>query len=182
MSLVIRGAEIHGNVKYWIKPDLENRIKEGSIRAFFNTVVERVTERTIVVKGPGGVQEIDNDWVLAMTGYHPDYPFLESLGIRIGDDVYAAEALAGPFVAVERVDPVRVVDRDRGSGCGPQIQYVVVSHPDDHQDITIGRTEVDLLSGPGRGRRTGGRGGRRRARRRRRGGAGRGRRLDRGRR
>ena len=88
VTMVIRGAEIHGNVKYWIKPDLENRIKEGSIRAFFNTVVERITERTIVVKSPDGVQEIENDWVLAMTGYHPDYAFLESLGIGIGDDVY----------------------------------------------------------------------------------------------
>jgi thioredoxin reductase (NADPH) len=88
VTLVVRGPEIHSNVKYWIKPDLENRIKEGSIRAFFDTVIERITERTLVVRTPAGTQELANDWVLAMTGYHPDYTFLESLGIRIGDDVY----------------------------------------------------------------------------------------------
>ena len=88
VTMIVRGAELHANVKYWIKPDLENRIKEGSIRAYFNTSVERITERTIVVKTPEGPLEIENDWVLALTGYHPDYDFLRGLGIGIGDDVH----------------------------------------------------------------------------------------------
>ena len=93
VTLVVRAGEISDRVKYWIKPDLENRIKEGAIRAFFDTVVERITERTLVVRGPGGTQEIENDWVLAMTGYVPDYPFLQSLGIGIGSDPYRTPVL-----------------------------------------------------------------------------------------
>ena len=88
VTLVVRAGEISDRVKYWIKPDLENRIKEGAIRALFNTVVDRITERTLIVRGPAGTEELDNDWVLAMTGYRPDYSFLESLGIGIGEDAY----------------------------------------------------------------------------------------------
>ena len=88
VTMVIRAGEIHSNVKYWIKPDLENRIKEGSIKAFFNSTVERITDRVIVIRTPDGLKELQNDWVLALTGYHPDYTFLERLGIRIGDDTY----------------------------------------------------------------------------------------------
>jgi len=88
VTLVIRAGEISDKVKYWIKPDLENRIKEGSIRVFYKTSVERITERSLVLRSPEGVTEIANDWVLALTGYSPDYTFLESLGIRIGDDLH----------------------------------------------------------------------------------------------
>jgi thioredoxin reductase (NADPH) len=88
VTLVVRAAELSDRVKYWIKPDLENRIREGAITALFNTVVERITENAVEVRGPAGAATIDNDWVLAMTGYRPDYTFLESLGIGIGDDVY----------------------------------------------------------------------------------------------
>ena len=93
VTLVVRSAEMSDKVKYWIKPDLENRIKEGSIRAFFSTVVERITDDAVLVRTPGGVESIPNDWVLAMTGYRPDYPFLESLDIRIGDDAYRTPVL-----------------------------------------------------------------------------------------
>lgn len=88
VTLVVRSASMSDKVKYWIRPDLENRIKEGSIAARFQTVVERIEPRSIVVRGPSGVEEIPNDWVLAMTGYRPDYALLEALGIRIGDDEY----------------------------------------------------------------------------------------------
>jgi thioredoxin reductase (NADPH) len=85
-TLIVREAALSDKVKYWIKPDLENRIKEGSIRAHFNTTVEEIRDGSIRLRTPGGTIEIDNDWVLAMTGYHPDYRFLEALGIGIGDD------------------------------------------------------------------------------------------------
>src|SRR4051794_22615065 len=88
VTLIVRSAKISDKVKYWIKPDLENRIKEGSIRAHFNTVVEEVRESSIVLRGPGGTREIDNQWVIAMTGYHPDYEFLEAIGLRFADDAY----------------------------------------------------------------------------------------------
>jgi thioredoxin reductase (NADPH) len=75
-------------VKYWIRPDLENRIAEGSIRALFRTTVEEIRERTIVLATPDGRQELANDWVLALTGYHPDYGLLDALGIRIDGDEF----------------------------------------------------------------------------------------------
>ena len=76
VTLIVRSAALSDKVKYWIKPDLENRIKEGSIRAFFNTTVEAV--RAVIARPANGRTariEIDNDWVLAMTGYQPDYRF-----------------------------------------------------------------------------------------------------------
>jgi thioredoxin reductase (NADPH) len=88
VTLVVRSPELSDKIKYWIKPDLENRIKEGSIRAYFNTVVEAIRESSIALRTPEGVREIENDWVIAMTGYHPDFDFLESLGLRFADDGY----------------------------------------------------------------------------------------------
>lgn len=88
VTLVVRSASLSDKIKYWIRPDLENRIKEGSIRAFFDTAIDEIRERTLVLRTSGAVQEIDNDWVLAMTGYHPDYSFLERLGIAFADDPY----------------------------------------------------------------------------------------------
>lgn len=88
VTLVVRSAELSEKIKYWIKPDLENRIKEGSIKAFFGTSVEEIRAATIVLNTPEGTREIANDWVLAMTGYHPDFSFLEALGVTFADDRY----------------------------------------------------------------------------------------------
>jgi thioredoxin reductase (NADPH) len=89
VTLVIRGPVLSDKIKYWIKPDLENRIKEGSIKAFFNTEVLSIGEASITVRTPDGERSIANDWVLAMTGYHPDYRFLEQvLQIAIADDAH----------------------------------------------------------------------------------------------
>jgi bacillithiol disulfide reductase len=86
VTLIVRSAKLSDKVKYWIKPDLENRIKEGSIRAYFNTTVEEIRRRSLLLKTWNGSVEIENDWVLAMTGYRPDYPFLEALHLAINDD------------------------------------------------------------------------------------------------
>lgn len=88
VTLVVRAPVLSEKIKYWIKPDLENRIKEGSIAAYFGTTVAEIREHSLVLNAPGGIAEIENDWVLAMTGYHPDYGFLEGLNIAIGDDEY----------------------------------------------------------------------------------------------
>jgi thioredoxin reductase (NADPH) len=88
VTLAVRSAALSDKVKYWIRPDLENRIKEGSIKAFFNTTVEEIRPGSVLLGMPEGQREIENDWVLAMTGYVPDYGFLESLGIGIADDQY----------------------------------------------------------------------------------------------
>jgi thioredoxin reductase (NADPH) len=86
VTLVVRSAALSDKIKYWIKPDLENRIAEGSIRGYFNTTVEEIKETSVRLETPEGAAEIANDWVLAMTGYHPDYRFLESLGLVFSQD------------------------------------------------------------------------------------------------
>ncbi len=84
--LIVRGPALSDSVKYWIRPDLENRIREGSITVCFNTTVAEITERHILVDTPDGMKELENDWVLALTGYQPDYRLLRALGIAVGDD------------------------------------------------------------------------------------------------
>ena len=86
VTLIVREAALSEKVKYWIKPDLENRIAEGSIRACFNTTVEEIRPSSLLLRTPSGPVEIENDWVLAMIGYRPDYAFLEALEITIADD------------------------------------------------------------------------------------------------
>jgi thioredoxin reductase (NADPH) len=82
VTLVHRGAEMHRHVKYWIKPDIENRIKHGEIKAYFNTRVAEIGPDTVTLETPEGAVKLKNDFVFAMTGYHPDFPFLEELGVR----------------------------------------------------------------------------------------------------
>jgi thioredoxin reductase (NADPH) len=86
VTLLVRSAALSDKIKYWIRPDLENRIKEGSIRAYFNTTIETIGEDSIAIVTPEGPREVANDWVLAMTGYHPDFAFLERLDLDFADD------------------------------------------------------------------------------------------------
>jgi thioredoxin reductase (NADPH) len=82
VTLVYRGPGIQPHVKYWIKPDIENRIKCGEIKAYFDSNVVEVSPDTVSVKTPQGCIELKNDFVFAMTGYHLDFSFLEAMGIR----------------------------------------------------------------------------------------------------
>ncbi len=81
VTLIHRGPEMHRHVKYWIKPDIENRIKNGEIAACFNSRVIEVTPDTVIVDTPAGRKILPNDFVFALTGYHPDFDFIESLGV-----------------------------------------------------------------------------------------------------
>jgi thioredoxin reductase (NADPH) len=83
VTLVHRGEKMHRHVKYWILPDIENRIRHGEIRGYFNTTVEAITFDTVRLLTPEGERTIKNDFVFAMTGYHPDFAFLEALGVRL---------------------------------------------------------------------------------------------------
>lgn len=83
VTLVHRGAAMHRHVKYWILPDIQNRIKNGEIKAHFSTSVTRIDPDSATLETPEGPLTIPNDFVLAMTGYRPDFSFLESLGVRI---------------------------------------------------------------------------------------------------
>ncbi|QOW11714.1 YpdA family putative bacillithiol disulfide reductase [Kaistella flava (ex Peng et al. 2021)] len=84
VTMIIRHSEISKSVKYWVKPDIENRIKEGSISAYFNAEVLEITPNTIIFKDENQtVHEIQNDFVLAMTGYLPNFEFLKACGIKL---------------------------------------------------------------------------------------------------
>jgi thioredoxin reductase (NADPH) len=83
VTLAHRGPAMHRHVKYWILPDIENRIKNGEITAFFDTSVTRIDADTVTLATPQGERVLANDAVLAMTGYRPDFEFLESLGVVI---------------------------------------------------------------------------------------------------
>ena len=98
VTMAIRYGEIKPSVKYWVKPDIENRIKFGEVKAYFNTEVKEIREREVVLETPEGEVIIPNDFVLAMTGYHPNYELMEALGIELTDDekcmpIYKEESL-----------------------------------------------------------------------------------------
>lgn len=86
VTLVHRGAAIHSNVKYWIKPNIENRIKNGEIPAYFHSRVTAIREREVELATPDGAKTIKNDFVFAMTGYRPDFEFLAAQGVRLDPD------------------------------------------------------------------------------------------------
>ena len=88
VTMAIRKDSINPRVKYWIKPNIENRIEEGAIKAHFNTTVEAIKEQSVILKTPEGKIELENDFVLAMTGYQPDFDFLQKLGIKLNADEY----------------------------------------------------------------------------------------------
>lgn len=83
VSLIIRGSEVGQRVKYWVRPDIINRIKEGSIKAYYNTVVKEITPSEIHLETPDGQMTLTNDFVLALTGYMPNFEFLEQMGVRL---------------------------------------------------------------------------------------------------
>jgi len=83
VTMAVRKPTIYEKVKYWIKPNIENRIKEGSIKAYFESNVKEIKEQIVILDTPKGTVEIENDFVFAMTGYKPNFPFLEKIGIEI---------------------------------------------------------------------------------------------------
>jgi thioredoxin reductase (NADPH) len=120
VTLVHRGAEMHRHVKYWILPDINNRVKNGEITAYFNTTVTNISEDEVTLSTPEGVVTIDNHFVFALTGYHPDFSFIERLGVKLDEandrcpvcDPATLESnvpgiyLAGVIVAGERTNEI----------------------------------------------------------------------------
>lgn len=86
VSLIIRGSEVGQRVKYWVRPDVINRIEEGSIKAYYNSTVTNITPNHITISSPEGTTTLENDFVLALTGYRPNFKFLKQLGIYLSDD------------------------------------------------------------------------------------------------
>ncbi len=131
VTLVHRGPGMHSHVKYWIKPDIENRIKNGEIKAYFNSTVKEITADSVVIATPGGEQRLPNDFVLALTGYHPDFEFMKGLGIQCTekDDCPLVDAetlesnvpgiyLAGVIIAGRRTNEIFI---ENGRFHGAQI-------------------------------------------------------------
>lgn len=86
VTMMVRGNSIGERVKYWMKPDIENRISEGSIKAYFNSAIEEIREKEVLIKTPEGMISLENDWVIAMTGYQPDLDFLRNTGVHLSAD------------------------------------------------------------------------------------------------
>ena len=86
VTMVIRGDQIGPRVKYWVRPDIENRIKEGSIKAYFNSCLKEIRDDHAIIQTPEGPVSIENDYVIAMTGYKPNFEFLKNAGIKLSED------------------------------------------------------------------------------------------------
>ncbi len=86
VTLVIRGSEISPRVKYWVRPDIINRIKEGCIKACFNSNLVAIREHEVNIETPEGLITLPNDFVMAMTGYKPNFEFLKKMGIVLSED------------------------------------------------------------------------------------------------
>ena len=86
VTLITRGEGIGKRVKYWVRPDIENRIKEGSIKAYFNSCLTEIRDKEVDVLTPGGKITLENDYVIAATGYQPDFDFLSRSGIELSND------------------------------------------------------------------------------------------------
>ncbi|WP_143962325.1 YpdA family putative bacillithiol disulfide reductase [Litoribacter populi] len=86
VTMVMKDSMVDRNVKYWVLPDIENRVKEGCIKAYFNTTIKEITPSTVVLNTPGGEESVENDFVLAMTGYKPNFELLEQIGVSLNLD------------------------------------------------------------------------------------------------
>jgi thioredoxin reductase (NADPH) len=86
VTMVIREDKLKDGVKYWVRPDIENRINEGSIKAYFNSWLTEIRDEDVDIKTPGGKITVENDFVFAMTGYHPNYNLLRKIGIKVSED------------------------------------------------------------------------------------------------
>ncbi|ACO34561.1 MULTISPECIES: YpdA family putative bacillithiol disulfide reductase [Acidobacterium] len=153
VTLVHRGPEMHRHVKYWIKPDIENRIKNGEVQGLFSTRVVEIGLDTVTLETPDGLKIVPNDFVFAMTGYKPDFRFLESLGVRIeGPDrmpVFDPESLesnvagiylAGVIVAGARTNEIFIENgRFHGRQIASDLAIKLGAQPQSVAEVRPGR-------------------------------------------
>jgi thioredoxin reductase (NADPH) len=144
VTMIIRDKAIGERVKYWVKPDIENRIKEGSIKAYFNSEVAEIRENEVDIKTQEGIVTIENDNVIAMTGYQPNLDFLRKIGITLSADeimkpmynddthetnlpnVYVAGVICGGmnthslFIENSRIHAVKIIEKITGKSVSLQ--------------------------------------------------------------
>lgn len=133
VTMAIRGDSIYKGVKYWIRPDIENRIKEGSIKTYFNTTTDEIHEKEVVLGTPEGQITLPNDFVLAMTGYEPNYALFERLGLPI-----EADAACQPVYNPETLETTLPGVYMAGVACaGRQTSKLFIENTRDHGDIIV---------------------------------------------
>lgn len=146
VTLVHRGETLHRHIKYWIKPDIENRIKNGEVTAYLSSTVESIAEDTVTIATPTGTVTIANDFVFALTGYHPDFGFIERLGVQLDEnndrcpvcDPTTHESnvpgiyLAGVIVAGERTNEIFIENgRFHGKLIADSLRSTLMVQPQD---------------------------------------------------
>ncbi|MCU1321911.1 MAG: dependent oxidoreductase [Acidobacteriaceae bacterium] len=158
VTLVHRGAEMHRHVKYWILPDINNRIKNGEVKAHFQSTVTNISADDVTIATPDGSITIANQFVFALTGYHPDFPFIERLGVQLDAnndrcpvcDPATLESnvpgiyVAGVIVAGERTNEIFI---ENGRFHGKLIASDLTRKLRDHRDNLAVLTVVEPLVG-----------------------------------
>ncbi len=133
VTMAVRESEIYPRVKYWIKPNIDNRIKEGSIKAHFNTTVKAIHPKKVELEGPNGSFMIENDFVFAMTGYHPNYELLSKLGLNCETDEFEL-----PYHEKETLESNLSNVYLAGVVCaGKQTSKLFIENTRDHGEIII---------------------------------------------
>ncbi len=141
VTMAIRGGSIYEKVKYWIRPNIENRIQEGSIKAYFHTQVTAIETDKVRLQTPDGPLEIANDWVLAMTGYQPNYDLLRRLGLQIDSEheaclpVYDEDTLETSLPGVYMAGVVCA---------GMKTNRLFIENTRNHGDIIVGQITGQL--------------------------------------
>jgi thioredoxin reductase (NADPH) len=148
VTLVHRAEAMHHHVKYWILPDINNRIKNGEVTAYFSSSVSSIAEDSVELLTPKGTVTIDNDYVFALTGYHPDFDFLSSVGVRMEgldrcpacnpqslESNVAGLYLAGVIVAGMRTNEIFI---ENGRFHGRQIAQDIEAKLAGHASIEVG--------------------------------------------
>jgi thioredoxin reductase (NADPH) len=142
---VIRENAIQDNVKYWVKPDIENRIKEGEIKAFFNSSLASVREYEADIITPSGVITLENDFVLAMTGYQPDFSFLVDMGIKLNMEDEICVPLHNPETMETNVPGIYLA----GVICGgTQTNKWFIENSRIHADVVVDHIKMMKDHGP----------------------------------
>lgn len=133
VTMVIRGDRINHRVKYWIKPNIENRIQEGAIKAYFNTEVKSIENEYVILKSDGREIIIKNDFVLALTGYRPDYDFLTRLGVEIESDGFKK-----PFCNADNLETnIRGLYLAGVVNCGLETHRLYIENTREHGKIIV---------------------------------------------
>jgi thioredoxin reductase (NADPH) len=145
VTMVIRENAIQDNVKYWVKPDIENRIKEGEIKAFFNSSLASVREYEADIITPSGVITLENDFVLAMTGYQPDFSFLVDMGIKLNMEDEICVPLHNPETMETNVPGIYLA----GVICGgTQTNKWFIENSRIHADVVVDHIKMMKDHGP----------------------------------